>query len=113
MEQRRAKPTSRQAVKQVLAVFWRASRRDPGQLAILWLALILGTAEGLITPLYYRRFFDVLASNIRSGGNYQTLLHIILVILGLNLIGWFGWGAATFLNNFFQTQVVTDLRRSS
>ncbi len=109
----KTKSASSQSVKATLAVFWRAARKYRAHLFLIWLAVALGTAEGLITPLYYRKFFDVLAANMRSENGYGQLFHIILVILGLNLIGWFGWRSATFLNNFLQTHVNTDLRRSS
>jgi ATP-binding cassette subfamily B protein len=80
----------------------------------LVLFLVLGGVIGGVTistviPYFYKVFFDTLT----KGGSHEALTHdlvrIILIILGLNGVGWVFWRIATFAVNRYQPRVMADL----
>lgn len=96
--------------KQTYRIFWQHMSRYR---VIFWLVIAsvaLGSLMPIITALYYKRFFDVLAPGF-SGGEDVTkqLVDILVFIFLLNGVTWLAYRAATFLNNFFQPRVIADL----
>lgn len=67
----------------------------------------------LIVPLYYKKFFDILSSPITKDAAVTLLIKIISIILILNIIKWATYRTSTFINNYFQSGVMADLRRNA
>ncbi len=97
--------------KQTYQVFWQHARRYQLQFWVIIWSITLGGVASVIIPLYYKRFFDVLA---RSAPGSLTLAvpelrHLILVVLGINALIWLFFRIASFTNNYFQPRVMADL----
>lgn len=95
----------------VLRVYWRGVR--PRRVILFFMMLAIGGASilELIVPLYYRQFFDVLSqAGIYHSGHGQRLVAIILHVLIFNACMWACYRFATFVNGYFQSKVMADLR---
>lgn len=84
--------------------------------ALLFFMLVtvgVATTIELLTPLYYKKFFDVLTQAGDRSLAGPGLVDIILTVLALNGIMWAAYRVGTFLNNAFQASIMTDLRQTS
>lgn len=82
----------------------------------LWLVLggaVGGVTVGTITPYFYKLFFDYAAASGARAAIAHQLVHTILIVLGLNGLGWVCWRVATFAVVRFQTSVMADLSNTS
>jgi len=95
--------------RDVLRVFWNHSKKYP---ASLWLGFFFAVAASvfdIIVPLYYKNFFDALGINAPE----KRLVEILVLIMLLGFARWVSNRIGAFLNNFFQSRVMADLRQSS
>lgn len=100
-------------IKDVLKAFWRAmypSRRS------FFFALFLCTSAAILAvwiPLYYQRFFDLVAQNSDRAILAPQLIKTLVLILISNSLAWgiYRWGM--FLVNRFQTSVMARLKQMS
>lgn len=100
--------------RHVLRTYWRAARRYKALLVLLVAAISFSTTIDLVIPLWYKRFFDVIANVGAPDPNLSSsLIRILLGVFALNFLAWLSWRAASFVNNFFQVRVMTDLREHS
>lgn len=98
----------------VLKTYWRAARQYRALLVLLVAAISASTVVELAVPLWYKRFFDIIAgASAPDPALVLPLTQIIIGVLGLNLASWLAYRVATFANNFFQVRVMTDLRQRS
>lgn len=84
---------------------------------ILALMVFVGTVVGvtlpsIITPIFYKRFFDTIqtSTDLALAGN--ELLSIILAIATLNLIGWFFFRTAWYCLAKFEADIMRDFRHA-
>lgn len=82
-------------------------------MATMILLSISGNVLGLITPLYYKKFFDVVTTASDPSLVIGTLLHIITVILGLAFAGWAAFRTMNFINNYYQAYVMAELKQQA
>jgi len=99
------KPVTRDTFK----LFYRHSMRHRGVMFLVLGGVIGGVTVATVIPYFYKVFFDTLAKS----GTHETLahdlVHTILIILGLNGVGWVCWRFATFAVNRYQPRVMADL----
>ncbi|MDD2753729.1 MAG: ABC transporter ATP-binding protein [Candidatus Portnoybacteria bacterium] len=67
----------------------------------------------IITPLYFKRFFDLLAFVPDKNIVAAQLIDILLMILFLNVCAWVFWRVGSFANVFFQAKSMAVLRRQA
>jgi len=100
-------------IKDIFRAFWTGIRAHTGLLAIMVTSMVIVNIAEVISPLYYKRFFDTVieaTDKVAVGG---TLLHIIVIILGFNIAIWLGYRIASFADNRFLTKVSALLRQSA
>lgn len=100
-------------LKDIIKAFWAGARIHKKLLAVMIVSIVTVNITEVITPLYYKRFFDtviVASDKVAVGDN---LLHIILIVLILNGIIWLGYRIATFADNGFLTKVSALLRQNA
>ena len=73
------------------------------------LSIIGASVLGVIIPLYYKNFFNVLTGAEPREIIVKTLVFILLIILGLKLIEWLFWRIASFAANYFESSIIADL----
>src|SRR3989338_2991733 len=93
--------------KKTLKIFWQHARKYRRSVFWLIVSMVAATGVGIYTPFWYKKFFDTLASG--NPGLAQELVKIAFIVLGLNFVSWFFWRISTFVNNFFQPRVMSDI----
>jgi len=95
--------------KKTLGIFLRHSQRYKLLMFLILFSITGAVLTNVILPLYYKAFFDVLASNQSRDAVYGELISILTNILAAVLVGWAFWRVATFSIIYFQAKVVTDI----
>ena len=95
--------------KQTFKIFWRHLSKYKFVIFVISTSVILGAITNIIAPLYYKKFFDILAESGASPEAVALLISILIKILIVYLIGWVFWRLATFFSSYFQTSMMTDL----
>ncbi|MBU4141683.1 ABC transporter ATP-binding protein/permease [Patescibacteria group bacterium] len=80
----------------------------------LWGSIILffvisGAATNVITPLFYKKFFDTLVSGQIKEEIVSGLISVLALVLVIKIAGWISWRAADFMSVKFQRSVIADL----
>ena len=98
----------------VLGAFWRGMKPQKWKLLVLVLGIILYNSVYIITPLFYKHFFDVIFS---GGGNIllvtPILLRIIIYIGLLHGLAWLFSRIAEFANNIYQPMTMANLKQQA
>ena len=84
--------------------------------APLWIMTFMVAVASLmelLTPLYYKKFFDLLSKAGDKASALPGLIHIISIIFALNFVMWLAYRSGTFFNNTFQAGVMANLRKIS
>lgn len=100
----------RAEARDVLRLYGRSLRGYPSALAVIFVAVITSSVLSIIIPLYYKEFFDLLASAGEISVSASALRHVVLVILGLNIAGFVCWRTSNFTNQYLASSMVRDLR---
>lgn len=97
--------------KQTYLLFWQHLRRYRGQFWLTVGSIIVATLISITVPLYYKRFFDILALASKAGTTdyISQLVRTIIIIFALNCVIWLAYRIATYVNNNFQLRVMADL----
>lgn len=96
------------SVKIILKTFWNSARSHKTSLIWIVLPIFIANICGVIIPLYYKSFFDILGKTYTQSES-SSLMQTIVMILLLNGIGWIAWRISTYANNIFQPNVHKDL----
>lgn len=101
-------------IRHVAAAFWRGIKPDKWAGIATIGGIVISNLIAIATPLFYRKFFDLL---VRGGGNPQAtapaLIRILLYVLALNGVIWLAYRFATFTNNRYQSRVIARLKQQA
>ena len=100
-------------LKDILAAFWRGIKPQKWQLFAMLVSIIFVNVITIITPIFYKKFFDVISATGDKMFVAQQLLLIIYYVLGLNILGWILYRIATLVNNGFEPAVMARLKQQS
>lgn len=103
----------KQVTKDTFRIYWQHVRPYRGLVMLLITANFFATVLDVVMPLFYKRFFDVLASEGASAAGVSQLLAIIVQVVLINAVVWVLWRITTFGNNFLQPRVMADLTNTS
>ncbi len=96
----------------IVRSYWQALKPLKWWAFLTIVSIIVGTTFSILTPLFYRTFFNILNT---SGGNKIAaggqLVHALFFILLFNLLGWIFYRSATFTNPQFQGRGMALLRQ--
>ncbi|MEK7496991.1 MAG: ABC transporter ATP-binding protein [Patescibacteria group bacterium] len=102
----------KQVTKQTYQIFWQHAQKYKGFFWTILLAIVLGSLVGTINPIFFKKFFDVLAQGVSTDdmvGIVPELKRYIFIIIGFEALSWVMWRVATFTNNYFQPRVMANL----
>lgn len=102
------------SIRPVLRVFWEHARHY--KLAVFLVVFFHAGVHVIetIIPLYYKKFFDVLASaSSPTEDVVQKLFFLIFIIAGLYALAWLFRRINQFANIYVQPHVKADLMRTS
>ncbi len=89
----------------IFGVYGKALRRYRWSVLFLFIIISSAVTVEVITPLYYKKLFDGLA----TGGDPSALWHTLFVILWLNALIWAIYRICTFWGVSVTAHVMTDL----
>ena len=101
-------------ITSVLREYFRVAR--PFWLTFIVVAIsanIPVIAGGIIVPIYYKNFFDILTVKADTSIIVPELVHTIFLILIMNFIGWTGYRFFSFAMVHLQTGIMNRLRQDS
>jgi ATP-binding cassette subfamily B protein len=99
--------TPKKYTSQTFRIYWQHCKRYKWTGLFLIIGMLVGLAGDLITPFYYKNFFNILGL-----GNFKLapeLVHIILIVLLINAISWLGYRISNYLTNVFEGRIMRDL----
>ena len=79
---------------------------------LMLFCVILAVLAGVIMPLYYKQFFDILSSNLKTDGGAAALFKVLWFIAGLEILRWIFWRCAFFSANEFFSRSMASLTNS-
>ena len=88
-------------ISNVLKAFWNGIRPQKWKLFVMVLSLALGNVVIIITPLFYKHFFDVITSGSNTESLARALVLIIINIAILNGVIWVLYRGQAFCNSFY------------
>ncbi len=101
-------------ISDVLREYFRVARPYWLSFLIITLSNIFAViAGGIIAPIYYKNFFDVLTTKIDPKLVVPNLVHIIILILIMNLLAWIGHRLFFVYMIHLQTGIMNRLRQNA
>ena len=91
--------------KLTFKIFWKHALKYKYAMFLTIFAIFAANVLAVVTPLFYKKFYDELT----TVGSEDALVRILLIILALYFVEWFFWRSASFLNSYFQTKTMGDL----
>lgn len=98
-------------LRDVLGAFWRGARPQKWFLFLTALSIILANIISIITPIFYRNFFDIIAGPGDKSQIARQLLVIIIQVAILNGFMWLFYRSATFLNVVYAADTIARLKQ--
>ncbi len=100
-------------MRDVIGVLWNGMKPQKWKLAAMIFCLVLTNVIYVISPLFYKWFFDV----IFAGGDKDliapTLIQIIIFIGLLHVLAWLCRRISEFCNNIYQPFTMANLKQQS
>ncbi|MDE1924865.1 MAG: ABC transporter ATP-binding protein [Patescibacteria group bacterium] len=101
------------SAKTVLAEYWSYLKHYPGSLVLTIISVLGIQAASLISPLFFRQFFNVLSSQNPS---VETLHQLELIIVLFGLASFFSWAMQRLqavATHYLESHLMQDLYKSS
>jgi ATP-binding cassette, subfamily B, bacterial len=94
--------------KQTFKIFWNHLLKYKWVVLFIFVSIIIASVAGLLAPIYYKDFFDILttADILDPADKLKSILIKILIVYA---VSWMFWRTATFANAGFQTKAMADL----
>src|SRR3989344_561238 len=103
----------RDITKKTYRIYWEHTKPYRRLILLMMITLVISSVVDIISPILYKRFFDVLASGIEPTTARPQLVQIIFLLLGLHLFGVVISRISAFSNDFLQPRVMTDLTNTA
>ncbi len=65
--------------RDILRVFWQHVRRHAVAFWVINIAIFLAEIVKVVTPLYYREFFNLLGASSPAAGLYESLIYTVFI----------------------------------
>jgi len=95
--------------KKTFKIYWRQACHYKLVGLLMVIPVSAAAVLGVVIPLFFKDFFDVLASNQPSGAVASKLISILIIIAALDLLEWVFWRISTFADSYFVPKVMADL----
>lgn len=99
--------------KAILKLFWKHVRPYSVRAALMLSLIVLAKIVDVFVPVFYKRFFDLLAGDLAADDLRTALIWTVLTILFMHMCAWICWRVMALINNWFQPRVMTDLNQSA
>ncbi|MFA6254400.1 MAG: ABC transporter ATP-binding protein [Patescibacteria group bacterium] len=95
--------------KKTFKIFWQYSLKHKISGLIMVTSVIVASSLDIVVPLYFKQFFNTLASGSPSELLAKSLVLILLSIATLEFIQWIFWRFATFSDSYFTAKIAADI----
>jgi len=109
----RTHDTPKVGLPDVLKAFWQAIRPQKISLYFCIFAYTTVGVLNLVVPLFYKKFFDLLAINSDKDSLAPQLVKFLIIILVLHFIIWIFFRVASFVTNDFEANTMARLKQMS
>src|SRR6266404_829909 len=100
-------------VLDVMKAFWNAMRPQKWRLFVMVFSLMIGNTILIITPLFYKHFFDVIVAGGNTPSVAETLVQTIIIIGLFHGVFWIFVRVAEFCNNVYQPMTMANLKQNA
>ncbi len=97
--------------KRTLAIYAQKTWEHRGLAALSLVFTVGASAMGVVVPLYFKIFFDILSGSSTAAGAVAMLVATLTTIVGLEFLRWLFWRIALIANARYQPLVLADLSR--
>lgn len=97
--------------RHVFRLFLQEIRPQKWGYLLLSLMIISAEVSGIIAPLYYKRFFDLLATGVPSAETAMKLRDVLLIVVAFYAVQWAVKCAAAFLRTRLDARVMASLEK--
>lgn len=104
---------SKKYTKETLKIYYDHLKRHRWSFILVVISITLASIGGIIIPIFYKNFFDILAGTESIDNKVSGMMHMILMVLLFNFITWIFWRIATFTTGYFQTHSMVNLNNTS
>ncbi|MES3030816.1 MAG: ABC transporter ATP-binding protein [Patescibacteria group bacterium] len=95
----------------VVKEYWKSVRKYKISGTIFLLGIIVFvTLLTIVSPLFYKDFFDALANTSDPSESVSLLINILIIIASINAFSWLAKRTSDFTANYFTARVMDDLR---
>lgn len=77
-------------------------------LFVIFSSVVISSLLNMVTPLLYKKFFDILTAS-QLGVSTSDLLRVVIWIFVINIISVFTWRTAVFASIYMYSHVMTNL----
>lgn len=99
--------------RDVARAFWRGIKPQRGWVYFLIFSVAAANVVGIIIPLFYRQFFDIITLGEDKILIAKKLLAIIFYVAFLNFLSWLFYRLATVANVKYQITTMARLKQQS
>lgn len=92
-----------------LKIYWQFTWHYKWYSLLTIFGIISASTLQVIVPLYFKKFFDVLASGAPVTQVADKLIVILIIIAVLEFAGWVSWRTMGFSLVYFSSKVMADL----
>lgn len=96
-------------IKKTLKIYWEHTKGHRLFLFLVIFTIIGSSVLGVIIPLYFKKFFDLLSDSGDKNSLYSSLIQALLMIAGLEIGKWTLQRISIYFSTKFQTTVVAKL----
>ena len=98
---------------ETMRFLWNGVGKNKVNLFLTIFFLGLASAGSIITPIFYKKFFDILSSGVDKSTLGPSLIHQIFIILIIQAVAWASWRVGSITNVSFQINTMANLRRQA
>ncbi|MCX6785442.1 MAG: ABC transporter ATP-binding protein [Candidatus Komeilibacteria bacterium] len=98
--------------KETFKIFWQHAKKYRWLGPIMFFSVVFASIANIMTPLFYKQFFDILAGPGDVFSREPVLIGLLVKILIIYAIGWVFWRGSSFAIAYFENKVMVDLNNS-
>lgn len=107
--EKRKRTIDKKYTAKTFGYFWRASAKHPITGISMVAAMFFASVIGVITPLYYKQFINLLAESDFTDAALKSILFFLAIIAALKLGSLLLRRLNNFLANYFESVVIAEL----
>ncbi len=95
--------------RKTFKIFWQQTSQHKLSGLVSLIGVVGGSALTVVTPLYFKKFFDLLVQSQPRDVLVTQIISVLFIIAIIEIIGWAFWRLATFYISYFQASIMTSL----